>query len=80
MINQQAVIAIELSKVDNATLVALNNAIQMWGKVHPSNRGYNWALAHSLIKETGYPTFELDDTQNAFAYEVNRRVAAGAFK
>ena len=77
---QASVIAVTLQSVDNDVLASLNNAIQMWGVVHKANLGYGWALERNLIKETGYPTFELDDMQDALAYEVNRRVAAGTFK
>ena len=77
---QAQVIAMTLKSADNAELAALNNMIQWTGVVPKVNIGYRWALEAGLITEAGYPTFDLGDTQDAFAYEVNRRVAAGTFK
>ena len=73
----RAVIAMTLRSAPNDILAALNNTVQLTCIVGKENIGYDWALNSGLIKESGYATFDDDDTQVAFAYEVLRRVQDG---
>ena len=76
----KAVISMALSDMSNESLAALNNVIQWTGVVPKVNRGYSDALSAGLISEACYPTLDLNVTQASFAFEVNRRVAAGTFQ
>jgi len=72
-----ALVAMQLKDVPRDMLAAMNNGIQMYSRISPGNMGYKWALENQLITEAGNPTFDLDVTQDAFAYEVLRRAQDG---
>lgn len=76
--NQTATaIVLALKKFENDELAATNNCLQWLDKMQPQNIAYQKALETQLIRESGYPTFDLEPMRTALAYEVNRRVAAG---
>lgn len=70
---------LSLEKLDNLTLAALNNAIQLFGHIATGNIAFVQALDAGLIKKDGKP-LDLEALRDASAFEVNRRVQAGVFE
>lgn len=73
-----ALFLLKLQSFDNAALAALNNAVQGFGRLAPSNTAFTQALQAGLIDEHGKPV-ELQSLIDASSTEVNRRVSAGTF-
>lgn len=73
-----AVFSLALESVPNKELAAMNNGIQMNGKLDKINIAFDIAVEKKLIKENGYP-FDIEALKDALAYQVNRRVEAGTF-
>lgn len=73
-----ALFVLKLKDFDNSALAALNNAIQGFGRLAPSNTAFTKALEAGLIDENGKPV-ELQSLIDASSFEVNRRITAGTF-
>lgn len=67
-----------LKDVKNLELAAMNNAIQGFGNLNPSNLAFETAVKLQLVKPNGVP-FDLGALRRACAHEVKRRVSAGTF-
>lgn len=73
-----ATTAITIRTLSNDELAAANNAIQEFGRVPKENIAHEKLVKLKIIKDNGNP-WDAESTQDAFAYEVNRRVKAGTF-
>lgn len=65
-----ATCSMTLSLFTDEEIVALNNALQGFGSVARENLAYEKALSAGLIRDSGAPTFDLEDIQAALTQQV----------
>jgi len=73
-----AVLMISLESLTNEEMAALNNSVQMQGKVPPQNLAFFKCKKLQLIRDSG-ELWEKEDMQIACTQEIKRRVEAGTF-
>lgn len=75
--NMVAVVSLSLDDFTDLEISTAMNALSGFGRINKESLVYETALDHSLIKENGMPTFDLEDILVALNHQTRNRPAFG---